>query len=235
MSFQFWLRFSLSACVIVALVLISYLSIGLEGEKVKGVKDYPLIWTGGMNEYFREDDRRRNALLIICGLLMDFMLLVGFFRWAWYGTTWRFFFALVFFYGLRIILQNIFFMEFPEGYNWAYPGFFSIAVPYGITGDFFYSGHVGICMIQFLEFYTVGWYWMSAYSLFTMAMQILLMLALRAHYTIDMVSGVVFAHYMWLLSEKYSYLIDWHVFGIPLEKRMAKDRGWSKEEIKSEI
>ena len=72
---------------------------------------------------------------------------------------------------------------------------------------------------------------MSIYSLVTMVMQIFLMVALRAHYTIDMVSGIVFAHYIWMMSEKYSYLIDWHIFGIPLEKRMARDRGMNEEEI----
>jgi hypothetical protein len=28
----------------------------------------------------------------------------------------------------------------------------SIFVPYGETADFFYSGHVGVCMLMYLEF-----------------------------------------------------------------------------------
>jgi hypothetical protein len=55
-----------------------------------------------------------------------------------------------------------------------------------------------------------------------MVMQIFLMIALRAHYTIDMVAGIVFAHYFWILAEKYSYIVDWNIFRIPLNKRMAK-------------
>jgi hypothetical protein len=126
-------------------------------------------------------------------------------------------------------------LEEPEGYNWGWPGWFSITVPYGKTDDFFYSGHVGVCMIMYLEFSAVGWYWMSIYSLFTMGFQIILMLALRSHYTIDIISGIVFAHYFWILSEKYSYLVDWYIFRIPLEKRMAKDNSMSEEEIRDEI
>ena len=57
------------------------------------------------------------------------------------------------------------------------------------------------------------------------------MVALRSHYTMDMISGVIFAHYLWIMSERYSYLIDWHIFGIPLEKRMAADLGLSQDEI----
>lgn len=65
-----------------------------------------------------------------------------------------------------------------------------------------------------------------------MLMQIVIMLALRSHYTIDMFAGVIISHYFFILSEKYSYLIDWHVFGIPLEKRMALERSsLTQEEI----
>lgn len=60
------------------------------------------------------------------------------------------------------------------------------------------------------------------------------MVALRSHYTMDMISGVIFAHYLWIMSEKYSFLIDWYIFGIPLEKRMATDRGLSQEEIEKQ-
>ena len=101
--------------------------------------------------------------------------------------------------------------------------------------DFFYSGHVGMCMIQFLEFYSVGWFWLSLYAIATMLLQVFVMIALRSHYTIDMVCGICFAHYFWILGEKYSYLIDWHIFKIPLSKRMAKHRGLSSSEIKAEI
>jgi hypothetical protein len=55
--------------------------------------------------------------------------------------------ALGMFYMLRAITTNIFLIEMPQGYNWAFPGFFSLFVPYGKTADFFYSGHIGGCMI----------------------------------------------------------------------------------------
>ena len=175
-----------------------------------------LIWTLPLNEYFREDVTRRNILLICCSCFLDLLMLVSFYRFVRYATTWRFFIALILFYSIRMALQHIFYVEFPQGYDWGWPGFFSLFVPYGETADFFYSGHVGVCMIQFLEFYSVGWFWWSLYAILTMCLQIFLMISLRSHYTMDMISGVVFAHYLWIMSEKYSYLVDWHIFGIPL-------------------
>ena len=45
------------------------------------------------------------------------------------------------------------------------------------------------------------------------------MTSLRGHYFIDMFSGIIFAHYFWLLAERYSYLVDVKIFNIPFHKR----------------
>jgi len=39
----------------------------------------------------------------------------------------------------------------------------------------------------------------------------------------DMMAAVIFAHYFWVMAEKYSYIVDWYIFGIPLSKRLAND------------
>jgi len=92
-------------------------------------------------------------------------------------------------------------------------------VPYGKTNDFFFSGHVGCCIINMLEFRAFGWYRFAWFSLATGVMQILLMIALRGHYFIDLISGVIFAHYIWMMAERYSYIIDVKIFRIPFRKR----------------
>lgn len=97
----------------------------------------------------------------------------------------------------------------------------SLYVGYGTSADFFYSGHVGICVIHYLEFKACGWFYFSYFSLLVCFLQAFTMVALRSHYSVDMISGVLFAHYIFILAERYSYLIDWYVFGIPLEKRLA--------------
>ena len=54
------------------------------------------------------------------------------------------------------------------------------------------------------------------------------MIALRSYYTIDMIAAVIFAHYFWIMSEKYSFVIDWYIFRIPLAKRLANDTTYSE-------
>jgi hypothetical protein len=53
--------------------------------------------------------------------------------------------------------------------------------------------------------------------------QIFLLIATRSHYSMDMLAAVIFAHYFFIMAEKYSYLVDWYIFGIPLHKRLASD------------
>ena len=44
------------------------------------------------------------------------------------------------------------------------------------------------------------------------------MIVLRSHYTIDLVAGVIFANYFFLIAEKHCYLFDWYVLRIPSSK-----------------
>jgi len=71
----------------------------------------------------------------------------------------------------------------------------SLFVPYGATTDFFYSGHVGACMIYYLEFDAIGWKWMSYYTMFVLCAQFFLMTVLRSHYSIDMIAGIIIAYW----------------------------------------
>ena len=89
-----------------------------------------------------------------------------------------------------------------------YPGFPSLVVPYHDCNDFFYSGHIGSSFIMALEARAQGWMRLHYMCLFIMINEWALMMFIRTHYVIDMVTGVIMAHYMHMLAEKVSYLID---------------------------
>jgi hypothetical protein len=113
----------------------------------------------------------------------------------------------------------MFTMKYPDGYLWEFPGFYSLTVPYGKTNDFFYSGHVGICLINSLEFNANKWFIMSKISFLMMILQGFLMIVARGHYSIDLLAGIVFAHYFWVMAERLSYLVDVKLLKMPLVKR----------------
>jgi len=113
------------------------------------------------------------------------------------------------------------------------PGFHSLTVPYHDTNDFYYSGHVGTCFLLFLEFHASGWPRMSYYCLFTLVNQWVMMTFTGNHYVIDLISGMIIAHYVHMFSERLSFLPDQLGMRIPGFKRQAmyfepcEKCGWS--------
>ena len=47
-----------------------------------------------------------------------------------------------------LLIQNSYKLPYPEGIYWADQGVPSLGVPYGITRDFFYSGHTGFMVFS---------------------------------------------------------------------------------------
>jgi len=99
-------------------------------------------------------------------------------------------------------------MKFPDGYLWEYPGFPSLFVSYLKTNDFFFSGHVGLPILMICEFYKMKKYSMIYFSVFTLTLEFLTMIALRGHYSIDLITGIFMAHYCFILTEKYIHHLD---------------------------
>jgi hypothetical protein len=158
-------------------------------------------WTSSVNEYFRKNIAARNAMLIFTGLLVDITMLTTFYFWIFKWTDWVIAYAIALFYGIRgIFVLNTFQLTFPEGYNFYYPGFPSLAVCYLATNDFFYSGHIGFPLLFALEYSRKGENYLVIVNIFISVLEGSMMLIARGHYTIDLIFGVIFAHYLYKIS-----------------------------------
>ena len=49
---------------------------------------------------------------------------------------------------------------------------------------------------------------MEGFGYLTSFMQVILMICLRGHYTIDMISGLIYAHYFYMIACKHLHLVD---------------------------
>ena len=98
-------------------------------EDVDGIDDKVHDWTTPLYYYFKEDLSRRNALLIVDGLCIDFIYTLQAIRLLIWGTTYRFYLTAMTFYIIRFLIQYLSVLQFPkEGYNFEYPGFPSIFI-----------------------------------------------------------------------------------------------------------
>ena len=155
--------------------------------------------TQPINSYLTTHTTLKHALVIISSLMIDVTVVVLAATWIIFGKNMRVFLAIITFFLFKIFLQEVFFFRLPEGYIWEYPGFPSLTTPYYPANDFFFSGQIGLCMIGLMEFRTNKMSIMKYFSLLTIVFGFFVMISTRAHYIIDLTTGVVAGHYFFLV------------------------------------
>lgn len=137
----------------------------------------------------------RNFFQFFCSLLIDITFIVTFGYWVLRGTSGRLPVTLGIFYITRALIQMVWFSPFPQGFYWDSPGIPSLVVPYGRGSDFFFSGHSGFLIICASEWHKLKMPKVRNFVLGTAIYTILILLAYRIHYTIDIFTGVIFAEW----------------------------------------
>lgn len=155
-------------------------------------------WTASINTYLVSHKLPRDILIAFASFLIDFNVLIVCLRWVLFGKSLRLFLVIIVFYLFRGICQRIFYMKFPEGYIFSYPGFPSLVVPYAPANDFFFSGHLGISTICFLEFRKDQSKFLKIIGLITIPVEFFMLLVTRKHHFIDMAVGLIVAHYVFI-------------------------------------
>jgi hypothetical protein len=174
---------------------------------VSGVGDALHTLTAGLNSYFYQSQIAANALLIISSALIDGLALFLLVRWL-FGPSVRPFLGLVLLLGLRQIMQAICALPAPPNMIWHYPGFPSLLVTYNVGNDFFFSGHTAIAVFGGIELARLGKPWLTAIAMAIVLFEIATVLILRAHYTMDVFTGLLAAICVAQLCSKVSPSID---------------------------
>jgi hypothetical protein len=78
----------------------------------------------------------------------------------WYReiTTFRTIINFGVFNATRQFIQDKFLMGRIPGFAWFDPHVPALTIPYHDTNDFFWSGHIGTCVMYSAEFYLAGYY-----------------------------------------------------------------------------
>ena len=149
-------------------------------------------WTAGWNDHLNRDRDVASALLVTSSLLID-LVACWIFASTIFGRSVRPFLGLLILFSLRQVCQWLSPLPAPIGMLWFDPGFPSLLVTYEVANDFFFSGHTALAVYGGIElarrFGRVGILFGGMFGLF----QTLVVLVLRAHYTMDVFTGVVVA------------------------------------------
>jgi hypothetical protein len=157
-----------------------------------GVGDALHTVTAGLNSYFYHSPTAAHALLILSSALIDGLGLFLLTRWL-FGPSVRPFLGLVLLLGLRQLLQALCALPAPPNMIWHYPGFPSALVTYNVGNDFFFSGHTAIAVFGGIELARLGKRWLTIAAVAIILFEIATVLVLRAHYTMDVFTGILAA------------------------------------------
>ncbi len=156
------------------------------------IGDVLLDLTEAWNAFLHRHPPCANGLLIFSSAGVD---LLGIFLLSWsvLGPSIRPFLGLLILFSLRQICQALCSLPIPEGIIWEDPGFPSLLVTYGVSNDLFFSGHTAMAVYGAMELVRLGRRWLIALAFGFVVFEAVTVIALRAHYTMDVFTGAVTA------------------------------------------
>ncbi|HWZ96584.1 MAG TPA: phosphatase PAP2-related protein [Candidatus Dormibacteraeota bacterium] len=202
-----WIRrITISA---VALVVWFYTQklIGARPVPATGIGDGLHQITAPLNAYFLTHSTAANALLIVSSALIDLLALFLLLRWL-FGASVRPFLGLFLLMVMRQIVQAFCALPPPPNLIWHHPGFPSLLVTYSVAGDFFFSGHTAIAVFAATEIARLKKNWLTALAVLVVVFEIVTVLVLRAHYTMDIFTGMLAALWVATIVDRLSAPID---------------------------
>ena len=186
--------------------------IGSRIAPASGLGDALHNLTAGLNAYFAQNMRAANALLIVSSALIDALGLFLLGRWLFGGSV-RPFLGLFLLMAMRQLMQAICALPPPPNMIWHYPGFPSLLVTYHVANDFFFSGHTAIAVFGAIELSRLRRNGLTVLAVLIVIFEVATVLILRAHYTMDVFTGIVAALWVANFSERVAPRIDQLIVG----------------------
>ena len=177
-----------------------------------GIGDGLQNLTAGLNSYFAQNTAAANALLIVSSAFIDALGLFLLGSWLFGGSV-RPFLGLVLLMLLRQFLQALCSLPVPAGMIWHYPGFPSLLVTYHVANDFFFSGHTAIAVFGAIELSRFRHKWLTGCAILLVLFEVAAVLTLRAHYTMDVFTGILAALWVARISARISPAFDRRIAG----------------------
>jgi membrane-associated phospholipid phosphatase len=205
-----WPAIGLRAIVVVAALVLWFWTQSLIARKSApkdGIGDIVHDFTARWNHYFATNARAANAALITSSIFIDLigLALIGA---AIFGPTFAPFLAMLIVFGLRQFCQGLCTLPPPPGIIWRNPGFPALLVTYEVGNDFFFSGHTALAVLGAIEAAQFGPAWLAVVAAVIALGEMLIVLVLRAHYTLDVVAGAFAAFLAANVAEKLSATVD---------------------------
>jgi len=153
------------------------------------IYDHLHVVTAGWNDWLNRNPRPANAVLIASSLGVDALTLFVL-LFAVFGPTFSPFWGLLALFALRQLSQAAVALPAPAGIIWRHPGFPSLFVTYHVGNDFFFSGHTALAVYGAIQLATLQIPALTALGVLTATLEVIVVIVLRAHWTVDVAAGL---------------------------------------------
>lgn len=156
--------------------------------------------TAPLHDYLEARHNRVNQILIASSAFVDMfgLFLIGV---SVFGDTVRPFVSLLILFALRQVCQGFCALPIPPRMLWNNPGVPSLFVTYGVSNDFFFSGHTAVAVLGAAEMARVFPWWVGLAAAIVALLEATVVLVLRAHYTMDVIAAIFAAYFAIRLSD----------------------------------
>ena len=176
--------------------------IGKKATCEDGIGDWLHQRTAGWHQWLLGHPKGADRLLIVSSLFID-LFGVSLLAMALFGPSVAPFVAMVILFAARQLCQGLVTLPPPPGVIWRDPGFPSLLVTYGVSNDLFFSGHTALAVLGAIEAFQLAPPWLGWTAVVIACLEILVVLVLRAHYTLDIIAGALAA---WWASNMAAWL-----------------------------
>jgi hypothetical protein len=215
-SFSFLLPLAPNIMLIKILFAISAIAFWLWTQKLLGarkavdptkIQDSLLDLLAPFHQRLQGSPGKIRFLLITSSLIIDligaYLILSGIF-----GPTVRPLLGVVLLFALRQLAQASTLLPAPQGIIWKSPRFPSLFVTYDVANDFFFSGHTALAVYGALELSQNGGPLWMGLAAFVVLYEVLVVLLLRAHWTLDVFTGTLAALWIFEINKSWSPAAD---------------------------
>lgn len=174
---------------------------------LSGIGDGMHLLTDTWHRYFATNESSANRALVVSSFFID-VLGISLIAISIFGGSFVPFIGIIIVFSLRQISQLCCTLPPPPGIIWRNPGFPTALVTYDVGNDFFFSGHTALAVLGAIELCHLGPWWLGAAAVFIALGEALIVLVLRAHYTLDVVTGAFAAWFAADMAARVAPLVD---------------------------
>jgi membrane-associated phospholipid phosphatase len=144
------------------------------------------------NRWLHDHPKAASAVLVASSLCVDAVTLfvLGL---AVLGPTFLPFWGLLALFLLRQVSQATVALPPPPGIIWRDPGFPSLFVTYSVGNDFFFSGHTALAVYGAMQLAALHIPALTIAGIVVAVLQVVAVILLRAHWTMDVIAGLAAA------------------------------------------